>query len=270
MSEQHVDEFLGGGYSQSNFTALRALNGVYFPSWGAYPGTIEWIRMIHSIERATAGVIGGRIYHDSTDDDNEFSITSLTFIYRGEVISVAGSVNNALSSGDDDYYVYATPAGSIVASTTGWPTTPHVRIGVITLSSGAWDWSGFVDHRATQSAGVVAEPVGGLTLVQDKASDFNVDDSDNQAVFTNTGATGQVTATLPAASAGLAFEFVVTVAQNLVVQAATGDTIRVAGSVSTAGGTATANTIGHTLRLVAVDGTQWIATAVNGTWTLSS
>lgn len=270
MSEQHVDEFLGGSYSQSNFTALRALSGVYFPSWGAYPGTIEWIRMIHSIERATAGVIGGRIYHDSTDEDAEFSITDLTFLYRGEIVSVAGSVNNALASGDDDYYIYATPAGSLVSSTSGWPTTPHVRIGIITVSSGAWNWAGFADHRATQSAGVVSEPVGGLTLVQDKASDFNVGASDSQGVFTNTGATGQVTATLPAASAGLAFEFAVTVAQNLVLQAATGDTIRIAGSVSTAGGTATANTVGNTLRIVAVDNTQWIATAVNGTWNLSS
>lgn len=87
--------------------------------------------------------------------------------------------------------------------------------------------------------------------------------------ITNEGAAASRTAELPSARAGLTFLFAVREAQNLVVQAAAGDTIRVAAGVSSAGGTATNGTVGGTLLLVAINATEWIAFAVNGTWTLA-
>jgi len=93
--------------------------------------------------------------------------------------------------------------------------------------------------------------------------------AESRKLFTNEGATGQVTMTLPSAAAGLDFTFVTQDVDGILVTAATGDTIRVAGSVSASGGTASSTTIGNALRLVAINATEWVAVSVIGTWTLT-
>lgn len=91
--------------------------------------------------------------------------------------------------------------------------------------------------------------------------------TDSRKAITNEGAVGAVTYNLPAAAAGLEVIFIVHTAQNMVVTAATGDTIRVAAGVSSAGGTATNGTVGGVLHLLAINATEWIAIATTGTWT---
>jgi hypothetical protein len=75
--------------------------------------------------------------------------------------------------------------------------------------------------------------------------------------------------TSPRVAAGLEFTFVVQDADGITVTAATGDTIRQAGSVSATGGTAASTTIGDTLTLVAINATEWVAVASHGTWTIT-
>ena len=88
-------------------------------------------------------------------------------------------------------------------------------------------------------------------------------------VFTNEGATSQVTMTLPSAAAGVEFTFVVQDNDGITITASSGDTIRVAGSVSIAGGTAASTTIGDTLSLLAINNTEWVAVSSHGTWTIT-
>jgi hypothetical protein len=90
-----------------------------------------------------------------------------------------------------------------------------------------------------------------------------------RALYTNSGAGGSITATLAAAEAGLEYIFYVQSANNIVVTAAAGDTIRIAGGVSSSGGTATNGTVGGVLQLVAINATEWVAIATQGTWTLA-
>lgn len=46
-----------------------------------------------------------------------------------------------------------------------------------------------------------------------------------------------------------------------------GDTIRIAASVTAAAGSITCNTVGSSVTLQAINATEWVATAVVGTWT---
>lgn len=87
--------------------------------------------------------------------------------------------------------------------------------------------------------------------------------------LTNEGAAAQVVATLPPARAGLSYSFVVQDADGLRVQAGSGDTVRIAASVSAAAGYAECATIGNAVTFVAINGTEWVATSVVGTWTVN-
>lgn len=118
-------------------------------------------------------------------------------------------------------------------------------------------------------AGGMAQPVTRGALVA-RTTNLTLNASDSGGQYSNAGATGAVTITLPAASPGLTFTFRCMASQNLVVQAASGDVIRVGASQSTSGGTATANGAGQVLTLTAMDSTNWVADSSTGTWTLSS
>jgi hypothetical protein len=93
--------------------------------------------------------------------------------------------------------------------------------------------------------------------------------TDNRNAFTNEGTTALVTFNLPTAAANLVYEFVVQDTDGIRVVANTGDTIRLAGSVSAAAGRIDSTTIGSTVRLLAINATEWVATAINGTWTVT-
>lgn len=88
-------------------------------------------------------------------------------------------------------------------------------------------------------------------------------------IYTNEGATGLATFNLPTAVAGLSFEFYVADTDAVRVVASTGDTIRVAGSVSATAGRIDNATIGGYVRLVAVNDTAWVAASTVGTWTVT-
>lgn len=89
-------------------------------------------------------------------------------------------------------------------------------------------------------------------------------------VHTNEGATAKIELTLPTAAAGLDYEFVVQDADGLKIIAGADDTIRVAAGETPAAGYIECTTIGNTVRLVAINATEWIAISYVGTWTVSS
>jgi hypothetical protein len=105
--------------------------------------------------------------------------------------------------------------------------------------------------------------------VNNKTAGYTVLNTEPGRVFTNAGAGAGVTFTLPTPAAGLTYTFIVMAAFNLVVDAAAGHTIRVAGGVSSSGGTATNATVGSVITIVGVNTTQWIAVYTLGTWTLA-
>jgi len=99
-----------------------------------------------------------------------------------------------------------------------------------------------------------------------KTANYTVTSADSASVVDNRGATGATTNTLPTASAGLQIGFTILAAQPLVVKASGSDTIRVAGSVSAAGGQAATNVVGTSLHLYCPVAGQWVADSVVGAW----
>lgn len=113
---------------------------------------------------------------------------------------------------------------------------------------------------------------GGLKcerIITAKTGNYTVLVADSNTLFTNEGAGGAIILTLPTAVVGLIYEFYVQVAQTLTITASAGDTIRNAGSVSSAAGTAYANTVGNLVKITAINATEWVVETVQGTWTLT-
>tara|TARA_R110002126_G_scaffold596_4_gene3701 strand:- start:2571 stop:3902 length:1332 start_codon:yes stop_codon:yes gene_type:complete len=93
--------------------------------------------------------------------------------------------------------------------------------------------------------------------------------TESGTTFTNEGATAEVPFNLPTAVAGLRYCFIIQDADGIQVNAAAGDTIRIAGSVSATAGLVEATTIGNVVELVAINATEWVAKSVIGTWTVT-
>jgi hypothetical protein len=119
--------------------------------------------------------------------------------------------------------------------------------------------------------GVITHTAGLKTqhVVAPRTSATSPAAADSRTVYTNEGTASQLAVTLPAAVAGLSYTFVVQDTDGIQLTAAAGDTIRVAGSVSSSGGTATASAVGDTITIIAINATEWIAIASHGTWTLA-
>lgn len=139
--------------------------------------------------------------------------------------------------------------------------------------SGAW-YNAHDTGLARSSAGVVkvtdgSTGIGALlssVVVTANTGTASPTASDSRTVYTNAGDTDGSTINLPTAATGLEYTCVVTDAQTMTITAASGDVIRIGSNVTASGGSITSNVIGSTVRLVAVDATNWISVATNGTW----
>lgn len=96
-----------------------------------------------------------------------------------------------------------------------------------------------------------------------KTASYAIQGIDSQAVFTNTGATSNITLTLPKAAPGLYLKFCVTAAHQITVAPKTGtDTIR--GKV--AGASVSNSTAGSFLSLICVVAGYWEPEVNVGAW----
>lgn len=93
--------------------------------------------------------------------------------------------------------------------------------------------------------------------------------TENNKLFTNEGATAENHHTLPTAVAGLTYTFYCQDTDGIQINANTGDTIRIAASVSAAAGLIETATVGNAVTLVAINATEWVAISVVGTWTVT-
>jgi hypothetical protein len=120
----------------------------------------------------------------------------------------------------------------------------------------------------------VNAPLGAIAGTQKtisiKAASYVVQATDSGAWFSNTGATGSITFTLPTAFAGFNSCFVADAAQVIVIAADSGHTIRNATSVTAAGGNFTSNgTQGELLCVIAINTTEWYVSHISGSWAVN-
>lgn len=105
-------------------------------------------------------------------------------------------------------------------------------------------------------------------LVTAKTSGYSVVANDSNTFFTNTGAGGSVTFTLPTPVVGMMYEFYRDANQTVVIDVGSGVTIQVGASATTSGGDVTLDAVGSSIRITAISTTQWVGSSV-GTLTFN-
>ncbi len=143
--------------------------------------------------------------------------------------------------------------------------------GGITLTSGGAvaisATSGITTGDAITGDGTAA--LGGFlkTVTDDADGKAAIGVAESGSVQTNAGAAGAAAWVLPDAAAGLHYTFIVMAAQEMQVTPAAGDKICVAGVCGDAAEYWSADAVGASITIVAVDATNWVATSYTGTWT---
>jgi hypothetical protein len=109
-----------------------------------------------------------------------------------------------------------------------------------------------------------------LVTVINVTTSQNIVANQNGSIFTNSGASGSVTLTLPTPLVGLQYTFVVVAAQTLQINATGGSVVIGLGELaSTAGGNVSSNSPYSAVSLVCLSSTLWAATSTSGTWSLA-
>lgn len=253
--------------------ALYATNGNGNTALGYYTG--------NSLTGSYNTLLGG--WNALSQNLGNYNIGIGTFI---NFPNATGS--NQLNIGNTIYGTVGTTtpyAAGVIGITT---TTPRRKLDVLDASNPQLrlthtDGSIFTDFQTDSSGYALIDPTGArlrvdgalLSLVLVEANTAGVGSpnaitaAESNTVFTNEGASALNYHTLPTAVAGLVYTFYVQDTDGIRVVANTGDTIRINTSVSASAGYAESTTVGSSVTLTAINATEWVATSVIGTWTLT-
>ena len=113
--------------------------------------------------------------------------------------------------------------------------------------------------------------VNAASPVATKTTNYSILTTDNQTIFDNAGASGSVIYSLPAASPGLRYTFIVLTARILEVLAGGSDQIAIFAENSATGGNAQSNVPWSSITLIAPHGTPhlWVTQSMVGSWLLT-
>lgn len=109
----------------------------------------------------------------------------------------------------------------------------------------------------------------GQRTITAKTASYTITEADCGTTFTNAGASGAITFTLPAAAEGLWYRFGVRAAQELRIDPNGSETISLpsTGVPSAAGKYIGADAVGETVEIECCGGTNWAVRSYTGTWT---
>ncbi len=106
-------------------------------------------------------------------------------------------------------------------------------------------------------------------MVTPKTANFDTEFYESRTIYTNEGTASKIDFRLIFAELGVEFQFYVQDADGLRVVAAAGDTIRIGSLVSAAAGNIESTQVGSSITLLAINATEWVATSVVGTWSVT-
>lgn len=147
-------------------------------------------------------------------------------------------------------------------------STAGVPVTIQALANQSGDLLTFKNSGANTVANVSSNgALKSLVYPLIKASNYSLTAADVGSFLNNSGTSTPVTNSLPASAIGYQYGLTVLVAQICTFRANGSDTIRNAGSVSTAGGGITANTVGSHLHIYCPVAGQWVVDSITGSWT---
>lgn len=138
MSESKTSTILGSDLSSAAYDALLTDLGVLYPNLGNDPHELDLIDEYEQFSRLHASAVKyfPRAFIDSTDSGLQVSVKAGQWQDEsGTWRSVAEVLNKAVTNAAANYLYYpstATSSSDLVINTTGWPTTPHIRIAIVT------------------------------------------------------------------------------------------------------------------------------------------
>lgn len=280
----------GGGGSQTPWTATidgdgfsLTDSGDLIPRAGSILGSaaLPWLSTFTGNTTQYESVVqtAGIITHSALGSATNIGIT-LTAKGTGQikVTSLGSASSPSLVVGAEGIYSRANGALNIQNPAFGATSNHFEFVGQnwfsmtagtqVQWASSTTDSVSGVDTGIKRNAVAVVEvnngTAGGFGLllagrvVTAKTSNYTVVTADKSTFFSNTGAAGGVTFTLPTAAVGNTYEFYRDANQTVTIVAGASTTIRVGASVTAAAGNITLDAVGSRIRLVAISTTQWV------------
>jgi hypothetical protein len=281
----------GSGTTLARTSVIRSTNANAAVDWAA--GTrriaiVQYVEGTNVVRQAggTAGTDEVQVEHDGT----RTVITSMQGPVRLRAPNVGAEYIEVYDTSGNLFLVYHDFNGLGIR---GGIHNSAVAERFVLTDQGRWICRGGYDFRHPSTSDIDAglqRAAAGVVMVTDgsvgigkalaaKLVEANTAGSgapnvltaaESRTVLTNEGTTAQNYHTLPAAAAGLEFEFVVQDTDGIRVVADTADTIRDGATVSAGAGFIQSTTVGSTLRLVAINATEWVVMSKAGTWTVDS
>lgn len=149
---------------------------------------------------------------------------------------------------------------------------PVLKDGTLVTSTPiSFDFIGPLFAVASGTTGAATIQFTGVTPVEKQASSPRaLLSTESGRLFTNEGAPGKIVLNLPAADPGLNYRFALQdPSKEMQVNAVTGDTVRIGGTVSSGGGYCSTTASGSVVHLTALNTTEWWSLYSTGTWTVS-
>lgn len=182
--------------------------------------------------------------------------------------------------GDADTGIYQSAPGYISFTSNGteagqigpsgdWTITRNLSIGgsftgSLSGGTGLPLSTGVTGLLGVANGGTGVNAFGSVTLY---TGNQTLTAAQSYGTFANTGAAGPVTLTMPTPVVGLEYTFVVTEAQNLILDVGGSVVIALGEITTTPGGQLSSNSPYSVLTLKALSTTLWVATSLLGTWT---
>jgi len=167
VSESFLSDILGADLSSAAYDALLASPGVLFPFLGNDPHETDLIDEYDQFRRLFASAISylPRAFIDSTDSGLQFSVKAGQWQDESGTWRSVALRNNVSTTNAVANYVYypstASTSSDLVVNTTGFPTTPHIRVAVITPANSSL----IPDHIDDRLSMNLLRPIGGTTGV---------------------------------------------------------------------------------------------------------
>lgn len=191
--------------------------------------------------------------HGATSTTGIFLSDSGTSIVQGNIIK-------SYTTGIEEAEINSTAVGNVVGPNTFVSTTNNY--GTLLLS------------RLGSSSARIASVIEQFREIEASTAGSGAPNillglGETGKALTNEGAVALNYHTLPTAATGLRYTFIIQDGDGIIITANTGDTIRIGSAVSASAGNISSTTIGNAVTLQAINATEWIATSVVGTWTVT-